>query len=394
MGPADGDEAEDADNQPAAPRPDPLDRPWVHPTELRSFVATPEAPTSPPRPREWVIGLTSAIAGVVATILVLVAFGAIGGRNRSPIRPPVASTPEEALDYGVAFRVLQSAGPSIVSVQPKVGDATTAVSGVGVKSDRVLTSARAVAGLTTVTVVTSDGHSNSAKVLGSDPDTDLALLDVAGADLEYAALATGSDPDIGQAVVAVGAGKSNPWLGMNVVAERNSLVVNGPTTLAGLIQTGITTPPETAGGALLDTSGRVVGILTTVPGLFKTGLAVPIAVARDVQNQLEASGKVVHGWLGVLGDDNTNRVDGGAHITVVVDASPAAKAELQAGDVVTRVGTLPIRSYADLVAEWRRRRPNDPLTITFWRGNQSHPNVAITLGSPPDPAAPAPAPGG
>ena len=88
MGPADGDEADDADNQPAAPRPDPLDRPWVHPTELRSFVATPEAPTSPPRPREWVIGLTSAIAGVVATILVLVAFGAIGGRNRSPIRPP------------------------------------------------------------------------------------------------------------------------------------------------------------------------------------------------------------------------------------------------------------------------------------------------------------------
>jgi S1-C subfamily serine protease len=164
--------------------------------------------------------------------------------------------------------------------------------------------------------------------------------------------------------------------------------------LAGLIQTGISTPPETAGGALLDTSGRVVGILTTVPGVNKTGLAVPIAVARDAQNQLETSGKVIHGWLGVLGDDATNRVDGGAHITTVIDGSPAAKAELQAGDVITRVGTLPIRSYADLVAEWRRRKPNDPFTITFYRGNKPYANVQITLGSPPDTAATAAAPNG
>ena len=108
MGPADADEPGEPDDEPIAPCPDPLDRPWVHPTELRSFVATPESPTSPPRPREWVIGLTSAIAGVVATILILVVFGAIGGRNRSPIRPPVVSTPDEVLDYGVAGRVYQS----------------------------------------------------------------------------------------------------------------------------------------------------------------------------------------------------------------------------------------------------------------------------------------------
>ena len=56
----------------------------------------------------------------------------------------------------------------------------------------------------------------------------------------------------------------------------------------------------------------MVGILTTVPGVLKTGLAVPIAVARDVQSQLDASGKVIHGWLGVDGDDDTDRIDGGA----------------------------------------------------------------------------------
>ena len=225
MGPADGDEADEPTTSPPRRVPTPSIAPGSIPPSCIRSSRHPEAPTSPPRPREWVIGLTSAIAGVVATILILVAFGAIGGRNRSPIRPPVVSTPDEALDYAVASRVLQSAAPSIVTVQPKVGDATTAVSGVAVKSDRVLTSAHAVAGATTVTVVTSDGHANTAKVLGSDPDTDLALLDVTGADLEFASLATGSEPDVGQAVVAVGAGRSNPWLGMNVVAERNVLVV-------------------------------------------------------------------------------------------------------------------------------------------------------------------------
>jgi S1-C subfamily serine protease len=390
MGPADDDEPGEPDDEPVVPRPDPLDRPWVHPTELRSFVATPETPTSPPRPREWVIGLTSAIAGVVATILVLVAFGAIGGRNRSPIRPPVVSTPDEVLDFGLAGRVFQTAIPSIVTVQIKVGDTTTVVSGVAVKSDRVLTSAHPLGGNTTVTVLTYDSRTITAKVLGSDPDTDLSLLEVPGGDLKFASLATGSEPSVGQAVVAVAAGKTNQgWLGMNVVAERNNLVTTSTgTALAGLIQTGITTPPETTGGALLDTNGHVVGILTTVPGLLKTGLAVPIAAARDVQSQVEASGKVIHGWLGVDGDDNTDRVDGGAHVKTVVEGSPAFKAGVIPGDVITRVGTLPIHSYADLVAEWRRRRPGDPFTITFWRGREPHSNVQLSLGPPPDAPAP------
>ena len=74
----------------------------------------------------------------------------------------------------------------------------------------------------------------------------------------------------------------------------------------------------------------------------------------------------------------------------MVEGSPANKADLRAGDVITRVGTLPIRSYADLVAEWRRRRPGDPFPITFWRGNQAHNNVQLSLGAPPD----TPAPGG
>ena len=157
-----------------------------------------------------------------------------------------------------------------------------------------------------MTVVTYDGHAITAKVLGSDPDTDLALLDVPGADLEFAAAATATRPTSARPWSRSRRTKGNlaTGHGRRGGAQHPRDASNGA-TLAGLIQTGLTTTAETAGGALLDTSGQVVGILTTLPGVTNTGLAVPIPIAGDVQNQLDASGKVVHGWLG-LGDDNTN----------------------------------------------------------------------------------------
>ncbi len=100
-----GDGAPEPDDAPSGPPPDPLDRPWVHPSELHSFVSTPSAPPREPRPREWAIGVGSAVAAVLATVLVLVAFGALGGRHRSPIPPPVVTNPGDVVDYAVAERV-------------------------------------------------------------------------------------------------------------------------------------------------------------------------------------------------------------------------------------------------------------------------------------------------
>ena len=107
----------------------------------------------------------------------------------------------------------QSVTPSIVTVQSKVGDTTTIVLGRGGEERpgaHLGPSPRP--GRTAVTVLTYDGRTITAKVLGSDPDTDLALLEVPNGDLKFAALATGSEPDVGQAVVAVGAGKGESGL--------------------------------------------------------------------------------------------------------------------------------------------------------------------------------------
>ena len=122
-----GDGAPEPDDAPSGPPPNPLDRPWVHPSELHSFVSTPPAPPREPRPREWVIGVSSAVAAVLATILVLVAFGALGGRHRSPLPPPVVTNPGDVVDYAVAERVGTAVAASVVMVRARTGDDTRPV---------------------------------------------------------------------------------------------------------------------------------------------------------------------------------------------------------------------------------------------------------------------------
>ncbi len=390
---AEGDDsAPERDDDPVGPRPDPLDRPWVHPSELRSFVANP-ATASQVRPREWVIGLASATAAVVVTVLVLVAFGALGDRTRSPLPPPIPTNENTAIDFGVAARVGQAVEPSIVTVSVKKGDATEFASGVAVKSNRVLAAAHVVAGATAVSVVTNDGQNYNAKVMGSDLETDLALLDVADADLTYPALGDEA-AEVGDPVVAVAVSKNNaPFVAINVVTGQNVLVdtVTG-TTLAGLVRAGVTTTAETSGGGLFDTAGRLLGILVTPPTGFipLAGLVVPIGVADGVRQQIEASGKVTHGWLGLTAED-TDR--SGAKVTEVVPDGPAAKAKLESGDVITRAGGAPIAGVGDLMAEWRQRNPGETISLVYRRGNVTRTTEATLTGPPTAESAPADAGG-
>lgn len=391
MSGAEGDDsASERDETPNGPRPDPLDRPWVHPSELHSYVASPLPPVQA-RPREWVIGLVSAAVGVAATLLVLVAFGAFGDRNRSPL-PPAAIIPQNAvIDYAVAARVSQAGERSVVSVRATAGEITTIGSGVAVSSDRVLTSAHvligALFGAGTVSVYTSDGRQYTAKIMGLDADTDLSLLDVSQADLSYRPFAD-SAPDIGEPVVAVARTKGNdPFVAMNVVSRHNRMVSPAPdTAIAGLLQANLVTTPETSGGALFDANGLVVGILVTPPGVTDQGLAVPIDVADDVRQQIEASGKVTHGWLGLTAVEAGDRP--GAKVTGVAPDSPASAAKLEVGDVITSAGGRSIGDAADLMAEWRRRRPADALSIQYHRGRGTAKSTTAVLTAGPAAAAP------
>ena len=168
---AGGDDAPEPDDASGGPPPNPLDRPWVHPTELSSFVSTPVLAPRETRPREWAIGLGADIAAVLATVLVLVAFGALGGRHRSPLPPPIVTSANDPVDYAVAERVGAVVAPSVVTVRVG-GDTTKPVgSGIIVTSDRIVTTAHLLNGTSNVDVVTRNGDVLPAKVVGSDAQT-------------------------------------------------------------------------------------------------------------------------------------------------------------------------------------------------------------------------------
>jgi putative serine protease PepD len=383
---SEGEGAREPDDSPSGPPPDPLDRPWVHPSELRSFVSAPSAPPREPRPREWAIGVGSALAAVLATILVLVAFGALGGRDRSPIPPPVVTNPGDVVDYAVAERVGTAVAASVVMVRARTGETSRPVgSGVVVGADRVMTAAHNLAGVTDVVIVTNFGTELPAKVVGSDPQTDLALLSVTGGDLQLARLGGSSSTRVGQTVVAVSAG-THYRVGIDVVSDHDVMVDAGTgIDVAGLLETGIPVTPMMSGGALVDADGNLVGILTRAASGSPDGLAVPVSSVRDVRDQLDGSGKVTHGWMGVVCDKEPadTRVQGGAVVQTVLAGSPAAQAGLAPGDVVVRVNGRAVSGRPDLVAAVRSLRPQDQLELQYLRnGKPRYATVTLKAGDP------------
>jgi S1-C subfamily serine protease len=132
------------------------------------------------------------------------------------------------------------------------------------------------------------------------------------------------------------------------------------------------------GGALVDSGGSVVGINSAA----LPGQAVPVTLARQVVRQIEGSGQVRHGWLGVDVVDAIERPGGGARVTTVTPGSPAAGAGLVPGDVVTAVGSEHVTDAGDLVASVEELSNGDPTTITAVRG-PGRLNRLVSLGSRP-----------
>ena len=165
----------------------------------------------------------------------------------------------------------------------KAGGARTG-SGVCIRhAGQVLTSDRLVAGASRIEIVTSDGKVQTAGVIGRDPVSDLALLSIDGA-LDAADLAGAAGSlHVGEPVYAVGADSSGtPWVSEGIVSSLAGKVASNATTMSGLIESNAVTEPAVAGGALLDSQGRVAGILMTPVDGHPATVAVPIRFASRV----------------------------------------------------------------------------------------------------------------
>ncbi|SFR92108.1 serine protease, S1-C subfamily, contains C-terminal PDZ domain [Microbacterium sp. cf046] len=287
---------------------------------------------------------------------------------------------EDALDaYSAAVvRIAETLLPSVaaVSVRSARGAGAGSASVISAGS-HLLTSAHVVAGADRAEVAFSDGSVLAAHVVGSDPLSDLAVLQADGATPPPIPFGDAAKLRVGQLVVALG----NP-LGMagSVTAGIVSALGRSLPTRAGrvvdeVIQTDASLNPGSSGGVLADSAGRLVGVNTAVAGVG-LGLAVPInATTRDIIDALMTRGRVRRAWLGVAGAQITlspelaARVGShtGMQVASVVDGSPAAKAGTRQGDIVITIDHTPVTSATGLQRLMVEHAIGRRMELTVWR---------------------------
>jgi S1-C subfamily serine protease len=284
-----------------------------------------------------------------------------------PSAPGSAPGDAEALDaYSrVVTTVAQRLGPSVANLRVWSRRRTSAGGGSGVvitPDGFLLTSAHVVAGTgTRVRASFVDGSDLQATVVGADPLSDLAVLRAESARLDPAQLGDAVTLRVGQLVVAIG----NPhgYAGSVTAGVVSALGRSLPARAGGasriiddVIQTDAALNPGNSGGALVDGSGRVVGINTAVAGVG-LGLAVPVnATTRRIVSALMRDGRVRRAWIGIAGGARplpprvaaTLGRERAIEVVEVVDGSPAAAAGLRAEDLVVGVDGVPVRGVDDL----------------------------------------------
>jgi putative serine protease PepD len=255
----------------------------------------------------------------------------------------------------------------------------------------------------TVNVTLADGTTVPAHIVGTDTTTDLAVIKIDGqTGLKAATFAASDALKIGQAVIAVGAplGLSNT-VTEGIVSTLHRPVATGDSTssqaVIDAVQTDAAINPGNSGGALVDLAGRVVAIPSAIAstgssgsgqsGNIGVGFGIPSETATKVADQLISTGHAVHSQIGVgLASDSsssTGTPGNGATIANVNAGSPAAKAGLQAGDVVTKVNSRLITDSVSLIAAIRSYDPGTTVTLTYTRGGSSK-TTKVTLASATD----------
>lgn len=470
---------------PTAPQPDAFSAPPVpetpvappqpgapQPTAAYPTAPLPGAPTAAPAaaaaPGAQTVPATATAEKkrslAVPVVIALVAGAIVGGGSAAGVSAlidhngtsqqqttsgnPQTITINNSGDVNAVTAIARKAGPSVVTINVTSGSQGGTGSGVVLSSDGyVLTNTHVVtldgaSGSGSVEVTTYDGKLYKAKVIGTDPIVDLAVIklqNVSG--LTPIEWGDSSKLNVGDRVVAIGAplGLSNtvtngivsalnrsiqiqssaaPNTGSNDKSTPNDNGGNGPFNFWNfgngnggngnggssgqsneislpVIQTDAAINPGNSGGALVDSSGKLVGINVAIAstgsanassqtGSIGVGFAVPASLAQRIATEIEKTGKGTHGLLGASVTDATadNSSTVGALVASVTSGGAAAAAGLQKGDVVTQLDGIPITSSSDLTAQVRALAPQTKATITYLRDNSSH-TVDVVLGTLP-----------
>ncbi len=275
---------------------------------------------------------------------------------------------------------------------------TSLGSGVVVGADGlVITNHHVVDAADDIQVLLSDGRHTRARVVGSDPETDLAVIRTELRELPAIELGDADAAKVGDVVLAIG----NPFgvgqtvtMGIVSALGRTQLGIN---TFENFIQTDAAINPGNSGGALVDTAGRLLGINTAIysrsGGSLGIGFAIPVSTARQVIEQIVATGGVTRGYIGVEPQDLTPELaeamrlvrKDGAIVAGLVRGGPAERAGVRVGDVLVDVDGRPVRDTTAMLDRIAQLAPGSSASFRFLREGREL-QIPITIGKRPKPA--------
>ncbi|MEV0230648.1 trypsin-like peptidase domain-containing protein [Nonomuraea sp. NPDC050786] len=371
----------------------------------------PVLPPPPPPRRPGFVLTRKAIAGLALAAVTALTAAALGGgavgayvaEGARPV-PTVTKTTVASPAFRTASgqltvaQVAEKVQPSVVMIQGRNAEG----SGVVLSEDGlILTNNHVVAGQgDQLTVKFSDGKTAKATVVGTDPATDLAVI--RAADVSGLAKATLGDSDqlkVGDDVLAIGSPLGlDGTVTAGIISALDRTVTSGSggqdqqlppgwgrqgqaaetTTLGGMIQTDAAINPGNSGGALVNAAGELVGINSAVAADgVNLGFAIPVNTAKQVSEQLISKGKVSHAFLGVSVTDATGDVPG-ALVRQVTAGSPAEKAGLKQGDLITKIGSTPVQGGDTVVGQVRGFKVGQQVEVTYQRDGKTS-TVTVTM---------------
>jgi serine peptidase DegS len=248
----------------------------------------------------------------------------------------------------------------------------------------IVTNQHVIAGADSIKVQLADGRVADARIVGQDPDTDLAILHLSLGKLPTMPLGRSDALRVGDIVLAIG----NPY-GLSQTVTQGIVSATGRgqlglATFENFIQTDAAINLGNSGGALIDAHGALVGINTAVlnrayGGPEGIGFAIPVNLVRGVMQQILANGHVVRGWLGIVPQDLTNEAaeragisaGGGVTVVYIVDKSPASAAGIRQGDLITALDGEPVHSTQELVSRVAALSPGALIELSGRHGAQA-----------------------